>query len=792
MTDHDLPLESLRQPSVAPYHLKNTLFKVGRFVLEQGTHYDHSRFALAFISRYYQALNLWPVDFTERIFDYAQELNSQDRVALGQDISKQLRHWLPTHIDEIKVADFFRSVCLVLNQCDGNLLTLLSAFNEEILSPFKTRFNPRKLIEVEERMGSALYLAILELTDDAPSQFIPQSKWPQIAEYTLLQSLAPVNNIFPFVALRNSDHLKCILYISDQVIQLLPGIELSEWPIHCIKPVESGRSEVKNTHSSTQETRELYWVSLPATGPINLTDLLPFTDIYTALYIGEQLLETLAALHQLGIPFRNLSPNQVVIDHRFQLQLLPYLEYQARDRAWSGESTLRATDFESIYISPEQRLAQRGDLRSDLWSFGAIFYELVMKAPLIQTPSLLELSELDSTSGITPLSDDFTNNLKLIVKRCLHPNPDHRWSDAQRVLENYRPIAIEVRQNLKSRGRSAQWSRVIGDGVLRSFIDQNIHAPPHPVNPAFFSFLENQEVPLSTAEDPSALLTTIFAQEEALNEDIGKWSILFDEAEQAQKALIFRIKDEVPTTTYEHLEDLLEEKVLIKEALLQAESKIAFFERRRPKLFALALERFVEDSELKLDLQELLDLDWSLVDPLPEHNNESIEFEDDSSDFDELDVDFIDEDSESEESVASFEKHDLKVFEDRLKIDEIEILEGLISDGKTYGVGQQNLEPLQPEQSNASASKSEQRTVLEQTDKPEVLANQTARQEQELSQESEQELSQESEQELSQESEQELSQESEQELSQESEQELSQESGQKLNQESEQESTKAP
>ena len=293
MTDHDLPLESLSQPSVAPYHLKSTLFKVGRFVLEQGTHYDHSRFALAFVSRYYQALNLWPVEFTERIFDYAQELNSQDRVALGQEISKQLRHWLPAHIDEIKVADFFRSVCLVLNQCDGNLLTLLSAFNEEILSPFKTRFNPRKLIEVEERMGSALYLAILELTDDAPSQYIPRSKWPQIAEYTLLQSLAPVNNIFPFVALRNSDHLKCILYISDQVIQLLPSIELSEWPIHCIKPLESGRSEVKNTHSSTQETRELYWISLPATGPISLTEFLPFTDIYTALYIGEQLLETL-------------------------------------------------------------------------------------------------------------------------------------------------------------------------------------------------------------------------------------------------------------------------------------------------------------------------------------------------------------------------------------------------------------------------------------------------------------------------------------------------------------------
>ena len=115
-----------------------------------------------------------------------------------------------------------------------------------------------------------------------------------------------------------------------------------------------------------------------------------------------------------------------------------------------------------------------------------------------------------------------------------------------------------MRQTLKSRGRSAQWTRVIGEGVLRLFIDQNIHAPPHfTVNPAFFAFLESQEVPLSTAEDPSALLTTIFAQEEALNEDIAKWSIILDEAEQAQQALILRIKDEVPANTYEHLEELV-------------------------------------------------------------------------------------------------------------------------------------------------------------------------------------------------------------------------------------------
>ena len=186
MSDHPNTLEDTHynpdkqfitpRPNYEPYQLLSTLFKVGRFVFEQGTHSDHTAFSLNFISRYYQALNLWPVDFTERLFDQAQGLTAQDRVSLGQVVASQLKPWLSPSFDELKVADFFRSVCLVLGKCDGNLLSLLSAFNEEILSPMKTRLNPRKLIEVEERMGSTLYQAILDLEERSQEHFLPKSR----------------------------------------------------------------------------------------------------------------------------------------------------------------------------------------------------------------------------------------------------------------------------------------------------------------------------------------------------------------------------------------------------------------------------------------------------------------------------------------------------------------------------------------------------------------------------------------------------------------------------------------
>ena len=657
----------VERPSI---DLKSTLFKVSLFVIEQGAHPDLNAFALNLISRYYQALSLWPLDFTERIFEQSQALNAQDRVTIGQQIAYQMTPWLTPQIKELELADLYRSILAVLSRCEGNLLDLLSSMNEEILSPIKTRLNPRKLIEVEERMGATIYQAILDLPDQWGSDFLPRNVWPKLSEYSLLQSLPPCDGVFPFVAIRTSDHRRVQLFLSDDPLSLAPYIEESEWPVHCVAPLDQGRIELP-AEESRGRNRELSWLSLPAHGPLTLKELIPYTDIYTALYIGEQLLETLAALHQIGVSFKDLHPSRVIVDHRFQLRLVPYLSDAAIHRSWSGRSSMRGQQLSSIYCSPEQRNGERGDIRSDLWSFGALFYELIHHRSLLHIHELSDLSIIDSTSGVVPLGEEFSTQLKLILKRCLHPNPDHRWSDAQRVLESYRPIAAEVRQSIKSKGRSAQWSKVIGEGHLRDFIDLHIEAPPHPVNPIFFAFLDEREVPLSTAEDPSILLTTLFAQEEALNEDLSKWIGILDEASQAREALIHRIKDESPRVTYDRLDELIEEKGLIQQALAQAESKISFFERRRPKLFGLALERFVKDSELDLELEQLLNLDWSQIDLSPNDEGNEAGNQENEIDYNYLGASInpeLDEDLESSTPDPSplliiEEEDDLELFE---------------------------------------------------------------------------------------------------------------------------------
>ena len=63
--------------------LVGALHKLGIFVISQGAYQDHSSFALAYVSRLYQALSLWPVEYTQLLVDQAKHLSPSDRVELG-------------------------------------------------------------------------------------------------------------------------------------------------------------------------------------------------------------------------------------------------------------------------------------------------------------------------------------------------------------------------------------------------------------------------------------------------------------------------------------------------------------------------------------------------------------------------------------------------------------------------------------------------------------------------------------------------------------------------------------
>ena len=104
------------------------------------------------------------------------------------------------------------------------------------------------------------------------------------------------------------------------------------------------------------------------------------------LDLAAQLAEGLAAAHAKGIVHRDLNPSNLFITREGRLKILDFgiakLLQSAEARTESG-----AILGTPSYMSPEQAQRRPADARSDVFSFGAVLYEMLSGAPPFERES---------------------------------------------------------------------------------------------------------------------------------------------------------------------------------------------------------------------------------------------------------------------------------------------------------------------------------------------------------------------------------------------------------------------
>jgi FixJ family two-component response regulator len=109
----------------------------------------------------------------------------------------------------------------------------------------------------------------------------------------------------------------------------------------------------------------------------NLAERLrPSLEPWTAVDYARQIAGALEAIHQAGILHRDLKPANIMFRHDGSLALIDFgLAKQMRlHAALTGTGQIFGTPY---YMSPEQGHAEPTDERSDLYSLGCIFYEML-------------------------------------------------------------------------------------------------------------------------------------------------------------------------------------------------------------------------------------------------------------------------------------------------------------------------------------------------------------------------------------------------------------------------------
>jgi serine/threonine protein kinase len=175
--------------------------------------------------------------------------------------------------------------------------------------------------------------------------------------------------------------------------------------------------------------------------------------IRRAVHYVMQACEALAVAHSGGITHRDIKPENLFLTRQGDLERIKLLDFGISKAALTGKvfgDELSSADNTCLlgtplYMSPEQiRANVEIDHRTDVWSLGAVLYELISARSAFVAESVRQVWTRILETSPTPLAafcPEAPPTLQAVIDRCLEKDPARRFQNVAELAVALLPFA---------------------------------------------------------------------------------------------------------------------------------------------------------------------------------------------------------------------------------------------------------------------------------------------------------------------------------------------------------------